>query len=340
MPVSVLGKRREERGVAPAQLLFVAASPELLASELADRLEHDETVVADRLDQAVVDERGEVVELRTTDVLGCLQWKRTREDPEPGEEGAGARVEEVVAPLDRRTQRPLPLRRVAGTRRQEGESRVEPVEEPLGREQLRPRGGELDRERQVIEAAADLLNGRTRSDLATDFSGALGEEHRGLLSRKRLESVHLLARNAERRAARDEHASSGASSEDPAHDGRGVEDVLEVVEQDHELPPAEESREVVASPDGLGDFRGHELGIGEAREGYPEHAIAEPADELRRDLEREARLARAARARDGDKVRAVREHCHKLVQLPLAADHRRRAHRQVRELRSRPTNVS
>ena len=155
--VGLLGKRREERGVATAQLLPLAPLPELLEGVLADGLEHEEPVVADRLDEAVVDERAKIVEVRIADFLGCLQWERAGEDREAGEQLAGARFEEVVAPLDRRTQCPLALGGVAGTARQDGERRVEPLEEPLGREQLRPRRGELDREWEAVEAAADLL---------------------------------------------------------------------------------------------------------------------------------------------------------------------------------------
>ena len=97
---------------------------------------------------------------------------------------AGGRVEQVVAPFDRRAQRPLALGRVAGTARQDGERRVEPLEKPLGREQLRPRRGELDGEREAVEAAADLLHRRVGSDLAPDRPGALDEERGGLLLRE------------------------------------------------------------------------------------------------------------------------------------------------------------
>ena len=54
-----------------------------------------------------------------------------------------------------------------------------------------------------------------------------------------------------------------------------------------------------------------------------------PADELRRDLEREACLARAARAGEGDEARPVREHRDELLELLLAADERNRDDRQV-----------
>ena len=59
--------------------------------------------------------------------------------------------------------------------------------------------GELDREREAVEAAADLFHGRAGSDFAPDWPGALGEERGGLLLRERLEPVFLFARDAERR---------------------------------------------------------------------------------------------------------------------------------------------
>jgi hypothetical protein len=119
--VGLFGQGREEPGVAPAHLSLLFSLPKLLERVLADGLEHEEPVVADRLDEAVVDERPKAVELRIADFLGGFQWERAREDREPGEELAGGRVEEVVTPFDRRTQRPLALGRVAGTAGQESE---------------------------------------------------------------------------------------------------------------------------------------------------------------------------------------------------------------------------
>ena len=223
----------------------------------------------------------------------------------------------------------MALGRVAGTARQDSERRVEPLEKPLGREQLRPRRGELDREWEAVEAAADLLHGHVGSDIAPDGPGSLDEECGRLLLRKRLEPVLVLPRHTERRSARDEHPYLGAGAEDLADDGSGGEEVLEVVEEEQELPPAEESREVVGGPDGLGDLRGQELGIRETRQRHPEDAVVELPDEFRRELESEPCLARAARARDGDEARPVREHRDELLELPLAADERDRDDRQV-----------
>ena len=58
LPVRLLCELRQERRVAPAQLLLLVPLSELLEGVLADGLEHQEAVVAGRLDEAVVDERG------------------------------------------------------------------------------------------------------------------------------------------------------------------------------------------------------------------------------------------------------------------------------------------
>ena len=159
--------------------------------------------------------------------------------------------------------------------------------------------------------------------------GALDEQCRRILLQKRLEPVLVLAGNTERRSARYEHPYLGACAKDSADDGSSGEEMLEVVKEQQEFPPAEEGREVIGSPDCLGNLRGQELGIRETRERHPEDAVIDPADELRSDLERESRLARAARARDGEEARPVREHRDELLELPLAADERNRDDRQV-----------
>ena len=167
-----------------------------------------------------------------------------------------ARIEQVVAPLDRRAQRALALGRVARAARQERESRVEALEEPLGSEELRPRGRELDREREAVEAAADRLDRGVGCELAPDGTRPLDEERRRLARRERLEPILPLARHVQRRPARDEHAQPARGREDRADRRRRVEQVLEVVEEEQELPPAEEPGEVVGRSDRLRDLGG------------------------------------------------------------------------------------
>ena len=93
--------------------------------------------------------------------------------------------------------------------------------------------------------------------------------------------------------------------------------------------PRRNAGEVVGGADRLGDLRGQEPGIRQRSERHPEDAVVEPTDELRRDLEREACLARPARARKRQEARPVREHRDEFLELPVAADERERDDRQV-----------
>ena len=59
-------------------------------------------------DQVLVEQRREDVELGVVHLLGRIE-RPALEDPEADEETLFLRVQEVVAPLDRRPQRPLSL---------------------------------------------------------------------------------------------------------------------------------------------------------------------------------------------------------------------------------------
>ena len=93
-------------------------------------------------------------------------------------------VEQVVAPLDRRAQRPLALGQVAGAAGEQRQPLVEPLEELLGRERLDARGGELEREREVVEAAADLGDGLVGLEVGLDRARPREEEADRLLVRR------------------------------------------------------------------------------------------------------------------------------------------------------------
>ncbi len=139
----------------------------------------------------------------------------------------------------------------------------------------------------------------------------------------------MLACDAQRSPAGDERADAAARAEDGADGRGGVEEVLEVVEEEQELPPAQESGEVVRRADRLRDLGVEERGVGKAGERHPEDAVALRADELGRDLEREPRLAGAARPRECDETLAVGEQRDELLDLALTAGERARRERQV-----------
>ena len=91
-------------------------------------------------------------------------------------------------------------------------------------------------------------------DVTSDCTRALDEERGSVAVRQRLEAVLLLARDTQRRTARDEHADARARAENRADRRRGVEEVLEVVEEKEQLPAAEEPGEVVGRSDRLRDL--------------------------------------------------------------------------------------
>ena len=92
---------------------------------------------------------------RAADRLGGLEVAAAGEDRQPIEQPPAAVVEQVVAPGDRAAQRLLAGRQVARAGGQDVELLLEPGEDRLGRQELDPRGGELDRERHAVQAGAD-----------------------------------------------------------------------------------------------------------------------------------------------------------------------------------------
>ena len=141
-----------------------------LGRVVADRPEHREppvTVLVEAPDEALVDEGDEAIEhrgaveavepggdrLHRVDACGV-------EDREEPEDRPLVVVEQPLAPLDRASQRLLARREIAGARTQYADVLAEPVPELVRREQREARGRELDRERQAVEPAADLGDGR------------------------------------------------------------------------------------------------------------------------------------------------------------------------------------
>src|SRR5262249_53165413 len=147
------------------RLLRFARFGETLETVGARRLEH--SIARNRIafgeDQRLVDERTEMIEsgpaidaLVARDLLCGFERKAAREDRETPEDGALAGREERVAPFERRAQRLMPAQHDARTGRQQLEALVEARSQSLDAEQRQPRGCELDRERNAVEAPANL----------------------------------------------------------------------------------------------------------------------------------------------------------------------------------------
>ena len=113
----------------------------------ADGLEHEEAAVVPRLQEALVDERVEGVEVGAADGLRTRRSEAAREDTQPGEVSLVVLVEQLVAPLDGRAQRPLPLVEVAPARCEQRQPLLEALKQLLHRRDLDACGRELERQR-------------------------------------------------------------------------------------------------------------------------------------------------------------------------------------------------
>ena len=291
---------------------------------VADRRQHHEARVAVRAglpDQALVDERGEAVERVD---LGSAAAVDVAGDGLDGlEGGAGerrqqleqpllARLEQLVAPLDRGAQRllaagrsrapPLSSWRVSSSR-----SRSASGEKRLIRAVASSSG-----EGQAVEALGDLGDGGgvvvRELEVGFDGAGARDEEldrlvlrelfgggpaADGLRKRERRNRKEVLSAKVQWLAARDEDLQPGAVLQELRHGRRRFGDLLEVVEDEERVVVAEAVADLVE--DGLG-------GRGVEAEGVGDRAHArlrcrEPRRGRRR--RRRPRSGRARRQRRG-----------------------------------------
>src|SRR4029077_6420904 len=114
--------------------------------------------------QALVEQRRQRVELCLADRFRRLERAAAAEHSELREQAPLVVVQQVVRPRDRRPQRGVALVGVPGSLEQV-EPAAEALEQELRREQLRPRGRELERERKPGEPLAqprDRLPFRSR----------------------------------------------------------------------------------------------------------------------------------------------------------------------------------
>ena len=175
---------------------------------------------------------------------------------------------------------------------------------------------------------ADRLDGGIGHQLSPEPAGPLDKEYGGVARRERFQPILLFARHVQWGPAGYEQLKSARGREQGAHRRSGIEEMLEVVEQDQELLAAEESDEVVARSHCLPEFRGHEFRVGQPGERHPEDAVAEPATSSAATWSAEAGLTGSSRPGDGQKPRAAREQRDELVRPPapsLRAGSRRRA---------------
>ena len=276
-------------------------------------------------------QRGDRVDVGAADRLGRLERAAAGEHGEAREQVLLGRREQVVAPRDRRAQRPLPLGRRPRAAGEQGQPLLEPFEQGRRREHLHARGSQLDRERQAVEAPADLGDLAVRGEVGATASGPLHEQlHRFPLA-QRVDRDLPLAVDVQRLAARHEHGQTRTRADRLGDAGGRVEQMLEVVEHEQQALVAHRRRQRVLRAERLSGGGLDERGIGERGERHPPDPAVVVVGGRRGRLQREPRLAAPARA--GQRRPAGRRDAAaapRSVDLPLATEKRRRRNRQVR----------
>ena len=285
----------------------------------------------------------EDVETLARDTFGGLQGAATGEHRQPREQHAGVVVEQVIAPPDRRCQRPLALGRVARTSGEHGQALGEAIGQRVGTEQRHPARRQLQRERQAVERGHDAGDGGRRPLVQLEpgmhRSGSLGEETDGVersrvdgIVRRDRHGLHreaLLARDLERHATRHEDRETGRTVEQLPHDRCGLDHLLHVV-QHQQQPTITEMRlqrlgrvlsRLATNLERRGDLGQHHRGVGHGAQVDEERALRESIQHLRGHVDRQPGLAGATRA-DQRHQASLPEHLLEPRDLIGAADER------------------
>ena len=209
------------------------------------------------------------VQVGVADALGRFQRAAPGEHREPGEEPLLLLGEELVAPLDRGPERPLARLGVAAA-----DEQIEPLRESLQdlawAEHARSRRGQLDGERQIVQAAAELddLRARLQTGPGTEELDRLG------VGQRRHRVVDLAA-DPQQLPARHQEAEVWAGLEQLAEPGRGFHHLLEVVQQQEQLAPADVLGQAGFGAQRLGDGLGDEGRVAHGGQTDPEDTVPE-----------------------------------------------------------------
>src|SRR5678816_326957 len=120
-----LGNTQEERRVTAMSILGERRFIQALQRVLANGLEHAEPPAAPTSYQAFDDERLETIEVSVADGFRGAKRERATEHGQPAKERLLVGREQLIAPLDGRSKRALPARRIARVRREERQSSLE-----------------------------------------------------------------------------------------------------------------------------------------------------------------------------------------------------------------------
>ena len=234
-----------------------------------------------------------------------------------------------MAPFDRRAQRPLPLRQIDRTARQQRQRLVEALEQGGREREASPVLRQLDREREVVQASTHRRDRLVGGDDAASDCRAADEELGRRLVQQRLDGQLALGAQMQRCARGGEHddlahEQLATTPATPCRCSRLSSTSSTRLEASQ---PATSSSELQA--DRFGDGRPHRR-VSRRGRGGEERPVQELLRELRRGLQRQPGLARPAGPREGQEAHPVGHEAADLGQLALAAEQRPRRDGQVR----------
>jgi hypothetical protein len=299
----------------------------------AERLQHPEARLVVELlrfeDEALLDERRELVGIGPADRLRRRQRPATREDRQTREEPSLRLGQQLVAPVDRRPEAPLTPRRVSRPFTGNLEAPRQTTEHLLDREVANAGRGELDRKRKAVQRVTELTHRRGGIELPVHRPRPGDEELHGLLVGERRHAELVLAVQAEGLPAGDQDAEAGSCREQRPEDrGRGLH-LLEVVDQQQGRALAKVLGELALRPEHGRDLGGNELRVAERRDADERHAVREGGCELVGGLECNPRLPDPSRPGQRDEASAPSDELRELVDLAPPSHQGRRRCREL-----------
>ena len=255
-----LCQRKEVVAMPDGRRSGVIALVEVLAREVANRFQLPiaRRVLVDH-HQRLVDERGQQIEnivrrqrVGATNCLGGLDVESADEDAEAFEQPLLGLLQQIVRPRDQRAQRLLALQQYATAAGQQLEAILQPLVDVVDGQRAHPRSGELQRERNALEAR-DEFGHRGRFLLGQRESRLLQlcpvheklhrcrtrqrfDAGRPVRHRQRKHGIGLLAGHPQRFAAGRDNPDIWCRSQQRIGERRGGADqVLAVVENQEQL---------------------------------------------------------------------------------------------------------
>ena len=254
-----------------------------------NRLQHPEAHPG-VTEETLVDQRLQRIQICVGHLLGSLERAAAAEDGEPSEQPLLILAKEIVAPLNRGPQRQLACVDASACPEQVKPS-GEAVEELLGGEDAHAGCRELERERELLEPGAEFRHGGARGEPGLNGTRPGEEELGSVLGLEWGHRVRLLGRKAEQLPAGDEQMQVGAGGEQLGQPGGGLDDMLEVVEEQQQRLVGDMPGQAVLGPQRLPRGLQHQLRVAQRSKRHPEDAVRIPVRGLGSGLEAEPRLA-------------------------------------------------